>query len=61
MAEYFGVTADDLQRLRNARRIEIEIDALGRPVVGAERRSQLPLGGRLRTDDRRLTSRGGGA
>lgn len=35
MAGFFGVGIDDLERLRDARRIEIEIDALGRPVVHA--------------------------
>lgn len=39
MAAYFGVTLDDLARLRAARGIEIEIDALGRPVIPAPRPS----------------------
>ena len=40
LADYFGVTAQDLARLRNARRLELDIDAFGRPVLpGGEARS----------------------
>jgi len=47
MAEYFGVTMDDLKRLRSAQRVEIEIDALGRPLVPAPNagRGSLPKQG----------------
>ena len=35
MADHFGVGIDDVERLRSARRVELDIDALGRPVVRA--------------------------
>jgi biofilm PGA synthesis protein PgaD len=35
MAGYFGVVIKDLERLRGAHRIELDLDALGRPVVRA--------------------------
>lgn len=37
MADYFGVTLDELARLRAARRIELEIDVSGRPVIPGAR------------------------
>ena len=37
LADYFGVTQDELARLRAAQRVEIEIDGLGRPVIPAAR------------------------
>lgn len=33
LAECFGIAAGDLERLRAARHVELEVDALGRPVV----------------------------
>lgn len=42
MADYFGVTLDELARLRAARHVELEIDGLGRPVIPTAR----PSGGR---------------
>ncbi len=39
MAHYFGVTLDELARLRAAQRVELEIDGLGRPVIPAARPS----------------------
>ena len=42
MAAYFGVTTADLERLRDARRIELDVDMHGRPVLPpvVERRSR---------------------
>ena len=37
MADYFGVTLADLARLRAAQRIELDIDALGRPSIPTTR------------------------
>jgi poly-beta-1,6-N-acetyl-D-glucosamine biosynthesis protein PgaD len=33
LADHFGVTAQDLARLRTARRLELDVDAFGRPVL----------------------------
>lgn len=33
LATYFGVTSEQLARLRSTRRLEIDIDATGRPVI----------------------------
>jgi biofilm PGA synthesis protein PgaD len=37
MADYFGVTLEDLARLRKAQRIDLELDGLGRPVISGGR------------------------
>jgi hypothetical protein len=39
MADYFGVTLEDLARLRAAPRVELDIDAFGRPVIPTPRPS----------------------
>jgi poly-beta-1,6-N-acetyl-D-glucosamine biosynthesis protein PgaD len=39
MADYFGVTLGDLARLRSAPRVELDIDALGRPTIPTPRPS----------------------
>lgn len=35
MADYFGVTIDDVERMRGARRVELDVDGSGRPVLHA--------------------------
>jgi biofilm PGA synthesis protein PgaD len=48
MADHFGVTIGAVEQLRGARRVELDIDALGRPVVHAA-----DLGAGLRPAERR--------
>jgi biofilm PGA synthesis protein PgaD len=42
LAECFGIAADDLERLRVARHVELDVDARGRPIVHDSPQSRAP-------------------
>jgi biofilm PGA synthesis protein PgaD len=43
VAHYFGITTETLQRLRSSARVEIQLDADGRPVVDTADNSRPPI------------------